>query len=118
VGLVFRPFGDPLLEKPAVAFGKRILGLRRRHPLVGILGKDPPDQLTLVRPAWYDRSFARLGWFQCLVFDIQAQARFARSLVGTMALEAMAREDRPDLVVEIDSSVCATFIGASSSGPC
>ena len=67
----------------------------RRHPLVGVVGKDAPDQFALLRLAGDDgaRLDRRLA-------AIQPQIGLARGAVRAVAGETVLRQDGADIVVE------------------
>ena len=76
--------------------------LRRRHPQLGIIGRDPRDQLALVRLSRDDDRRA-VGRSEQPLPEVEPQVRLALVLIGPMALVARLRKDRPDLPVEINS---------------
>ena len=88
---------------------------RRRHPLIRVLGKDPPHQLALIRLARHDRPFARTRRLECSLFLVQPQLRLATLVVRPMAFETMPRKNRPHLVVKIDRTPRRNCLPSSAS---
>ena len=74
----------------------------RRHPVGLVLGGDPGDELALLEVPRHDRMPARLQLRERPVLRVQPQPRLAFPRIGPVAVEALVREDRPDLVVEVD----------------
>ena len=68
---------------------------RRRHLLVGVCVADAPDQLAAGGVAGLDDAHR-------LVAQVQPQIPFAVLLVGAVAGEAVVREDRAHVAVEVD----------------
>ena len=77
------------------------LRLRRRHHLVLVRAHDPLQQLALRDFARHDRRDT-LADSQRAFAGVEPELRLAGALVGSVAVEAFVREDRPHLAVEID----------------
>ena len=102
VRLVRRALLDPALEDRDVARAEGLVRLGRRHDRLGIARRDAPDEraspgvpLDDHRLAVGPRSEGEFG-------PIQAQLRFPRARIGSMAAEAVGDEDRTDVLVEGD----------------
>ena len=96
------PFGsilEPLPEELDLLLGHRFLGLGRRHHLLGVIGEDAVPKLAFVELARDDGPGAVAvgeGGF----LEVEAQLGLPRFLGGSVAVEALARENRPDVAVE------------------
>ena len=55
--LVFGPFVDPLSQRLDLLRPQRFSRIGRRHVLIGIVARNPLDQLALRRFAWRDDGF-------------------------------------------------------------
>ena len=73
--------------------------LRRRHPLGGIVRRDPQDDLALFRLAGHDRRESGIAPFEDALSMIEPQAPLAFGLIHAVALRAMLREDRLDITL-------------------
>src|SRR5262249_17000301 len=73
------------------------------HPLGLILSGDPPVELAGLEVARHDGAGARLVRPEGPLLGVEPQTGLAVPGVGAMALEALVRQDRPDLEVEVDS---------------
>ena len=96
------------------------MGLWRRHPVVLEVREDASDQLALVRVARLDHRPA-LGIIQLpqhALARVEAELRLPLAGIGPVAAEASIREQRPDLVSEIDAAGvhCARLTGCRGSG--
>ena len=100
--LVLRPFPDPALEKRLLARPQSLVRLRRRHDLFRVGRGDAPNQRALLGlPLDDDRLSVGAGRERELR-TIKAKLCLPRSRVGAVAAEAVADEDRPDVLVEGD----------------
>ncbi len=94
VRLILGPLGNPLPQSGLLLGGQRFVRGRRRHPVVGIVGEDPPHELTVVRPARrQDRGLHRCGAL------VQSQPGLPRSTIRPVTAEAVFRQQRPDVAV-------------------
>ena len=100
--LPFRPLGNPAGKdldfrglELSVVFG-------RRHFFVRVRGGDSPDQLALAGLAGRDNLAAVAVLENAPIGDVEPQVGFACLGVGSVAVEASVRENRPDLSLEID----------------
>src|SRR5262249_50192191 len=73
---------------------------RRRHHVVLVRRQDTADQLAVAGHARYDGPLAGAAGTDGLVADVEAELRLAGPVVGAVALEAVPRQDGPDLAVE------------------
>ena len=96
-GALFDPFG----EDSGVRFGEVLLGIDGRHTLFAIPGGDAVDHFALVEitgdngGAAEDLGVGALG-------GVETQVGLAGFLVGTMAFEAVIRENRHHIAAKID----------------
>jgi hypothetical protein len=77
-----------------------------RHPVVFIVRENAADELALVRVARLDDGppFAHvLQLFQHAFAHIQAELRFPLAGVRSVTAEASIRQQRADLIAEIDA---------------
>ena len=74
----------------------------RRHPVGLVLGRDPGDELALLEVSRHDRVPVRLQLGEGPFLRVQPQPGLALPRVRPVAVEALVREDGPDLVVEVD----------------
>ena len=95
--LILRSFGDPTLEELLLFRSQLLVRFGRRHDLFRIGQEQPLHQ------------FARRGvagdeglLLQRVLPDVQAQLGLAVARVVAVAIEAVVREDRPDVAVEFD----------------
>ena len=103
-GPVFRPLRallDPALEQLFLRFGELAIRLRRRHHLVAICAQDACDEFAFRDLSRRDDREAVLIFPQRASLLVQPQLRFARGLVGAVAVVAVLREDRLDVAVEV-----------------
>src|SRR6185369_15838280 len=101
---VFGPFLDPPPEQIDLARRQLLTASLRRHSFVVISRKYPLDQLALLRlPGHYGRIAAQIG--DRIIPHVQPQsvgASLAFLGIGSMTLGTLIRQDRPNVVVEID----------------
>ena len=90
------PLGDPAFQDRLLLGRQPPIRLRRRHQLAGILRVDPLDQLARLGIVRDDRA-----GLDRRVSDVESQ--LGLSLVGVLpvAIEAVLREDRPDVAIEV-----------------
>ena len=93
---VLRPGLHPRFQRLHLLRRERLAELRRRHHLAGVRGFHPLHQRALGRLPRHDRAFERPG------AGVQAQARLPAPLVRAVAGDAMVKEDRPHVAVEVD----------------
>lgn len=105
VGPVFAPscaLGDPAAQKVFLGGGERIIGISRRHDLLGVVTKNPGDEFAVVGAAGDDRD--KTGFAPGEGFDaaVQPQARFTGGGIGTVAGVALVRENGLNLATKIN----------------
>ena len=101
--LVMRPLGDPAPEPRFVLSTEGQIGIRRRHGISRVGGKDFPAEQAFLRFARHDRVPVRFRALRVSAFrDIQAQTRLAAGLVWSVTLEAAVGEDRADIAIELE----------------
>ncbi len=93
---------DPAAEDGNLLVGEvGLLAGRRRHVLVGVFGRDALDQRALVGFAGNDRRVAaEVGRGAFAI--VEPKIGFAVLGIGAVAVEAVARKDRTDVLVEAD----------------
>jgi hypothetical protein len=67
----------------------------------------PPHQFTGIWSARDDGRLTRAPTLESLVAEIKAKFALARSLIRAVALEAVVRQDRPDVALKINLFGCA-----------
>ena len=102
VRLPGRAFGDPALEKIDLCGRKLFARLRRRHDFLGIARRDARHHLALLQVAGNNRVVAGLRGLERLVLHVQPQLALALVFVRPVAGEAVVREQRADVAVELD----------------
>ena len=90
------PLGDPSFQDRLLLGRQSSIRLRRRHQLAGILRVDPPDQLARLGIVRDDRVGIDRG-----VSDVESQLGLAFIRILPVAIEAVLREDRPDIAIEV-----------------
>ena len=93
--------GDPTPEEVRLRGGQGLLGFGRRHHLVRMRRGDAVEQLAVGRSARHHGDRAAFGWFPGGGRKVEAQAALARGVIGSVAVEAVAREDGPDVAVVV-----------------
>ena len=93
--------GDPAADEFDLGRRHLAIGLGRRHLLVGVMRQQTLQDLALLRLAGDDRGDAFVG-LDRVIADVKPQAGLAVLRVLTVAVEAVLREDRPDVAVEAD----------------
>ena len=96
-----RPFGHPARQQVGLGLRQLSPRLRRRHHLVRLVRGDPGDQLALLGAARDDQAIAA-AVAEHILSGVETQLAFASSRVGPVTLEAVLRQDRPDLPREVD----------------
>ncbi len=112
-GPVLPPFGalgDPASEDvDLLRLQARLVRLRRRHHLVGVLTEDACDEVAAPRVARHDRAHAvvlRRGAFEGVETEVGLAVRLVRAVAG----EAVLGEDGEDVAAE------AHGLGAAREG--
>ena len=113
--LVFGALSDPPLKQRLLLGLERLMGLRGRHQLVGVIGQQPMHQFAAGRIARQDCLLARLGRPERRLADIQTQAALHLLHIGAVAGKAVVGEDRPDVPIELDRSRCRRRSGGCRS---
>ena len=93
---IIRAFADPALQRFLLRRRKAAVRLRRRHEVVAIVSIDSRDELTRVRVS-RNKSLQ----FQRHVPNVQPQVGLAFVRVLPVAVEAVFRENRPDVAIEV-----------------
>jgi hypothetical protein len=97
VRLVVRPLLDPAVEQLFLVFRKPPIGVRRRHQNVGIGRVDPFEDRARAGVARHDRA----GVDRRLTV-VEPQIGLPLLAVLAVAIEAVFRQDRPDVAVELE----------------
>ena len=105
--LPLRPFGNPSLDQVDLVRGQSRSALRRRHPELRVVRRDPLQQLALIRLS-RDDDRGPIGRSKQPLALVEPQVRLPLVLIGAMTLIARLREDRADLPVEINAPVRIT----------
>ena len=98
------PSVDPRLELTDFGGRERLAALGRRHPLVGVGRRDPLIQLAVIQLAGHDRHAPRSGRPCGVRRVVEPQLTFPLAGIRTVALEALVRQDRPDVAREAQRS--------------
>ena len=94
---VIRPFPDPTLQPLLLLGRKPPVRLRRRHQFPGIRRVDPRDEFAGARVLRNDRT-----GLDRRVANVEPQLGLTLVRVLPMAIEAVFREDGPDVAVELE----------------
>ena len=97
VRLIDRPCANPVVERRLLLLRQPPVGVRWRHQHIGVGRMDPLQQRTRARLAGHDRS--GLNGSAAVV---EPKAGLPLRGVLAVAVEAVFREDRPDVAVEVD----------------
>ena len=92
-----RPLLDPAAQHRDLRGGQLLAALLWRHQQIGVVGLDPVDQLALIRLAGHDRGASAFELGERAFLGVEPQPGLALVVVGTVAGEAIVREDRPDV---------------------
>ena len=101
VRLIIRAGRHPLPQDFLLLICQRSIRFRGRHDFVLIAREDSPHQLTVPSVAGDNRRITRIGRCQRQLANVQPKAPLASLLVRAMAFEAVTREDRPHVAIEI-----------------
>ena len=99
---------DPPLEQVDLLGRQRSAQRLGRHPLALVLGGDTRDQIAVLKIARHDGVASRLVRAEGSLLRVEPQPGLALPRVGAVAVEALVRQDRPDLKVEVDLSCLAS----------
>ena len=97
-----RALVDPLSKFLNFLGRKGLVGMRRRHSLVGVLGQDAADHLTRARFSRDNRSLSGVGLGERTFTHIQPQATFAPLFVRPVTPVATIHKDGPNVTAVID----------------
>jgi hypothetical protein len=100
MSFVRRTLFDPAADQRFLLGRQRLVRLRGRHDLAGIVRHHAAHQLARIRLSRHDRRLATVGRFQGFVPHIQPQSGFASPRPVT--LETRVGHDRPNVPVEAD----------------
>src|SRR5262249_14494244 len=81
--------------------GESFAALEGRHPFAGFLAGDAQKQLALIRLAWDEVRLTGPPGLEGPLADVQPQARLAGLVIGTVAGEAFAGQDGPDVARKV-----------------
>ena len=95
--LVFRSFGDPLLQDVSLFFRQLFVGRRRWHENVFVVRKKPGNHLAVIGLAWQESS--RIDGCFAIV---ESQVGFARGFGWTVTEKAIVRKNWSDIAIEIN----------------
>jgi hypothetical protein len=99
--LEFAATQNPLPNRLSLALVQRSALFGRRHPLGVIAGHNPPPQFALVRLPG-DQHRAALALLIRSQWYVQALIGLPLAGVRSMTREAMVRQNRPHITVELD----------------
>jgi hypothetical protein len=102
---VFRSALDPAAQQVDLRRVQRLPRLRRGHEIVGIGSRDPLQQLAVPGLPRHDGRGSRLGGRHRRIPVIEPQPALALFVVRPVAGEALVREDRTNVAVEIETGV-------------
>ena len=74
----------------------------RRHAKVGVVTCHTTEEYALLGVARHNGVQSRVQSSECVVALIKTQPGLALGIVGSVASEAVVREDGPDVAVEVD----------------
>jgi hypothetical protein len=98
------PLVDPALDGVDLLGGQLAVGLRRRHPLVGVLGGQSADQLALAALAG-DNDGLAVADAEGPLLGVEAELGLAGLLVRAVAEEAVVRQDGQHVAAEVHRRV-------------
>ena len=98
--LVFCSLFDPSLKSLSLQIAQRLSCFRRRHDLNGIVGIDSFPETAVIRLARYDRGPSGIADGESLLANIEPYSTLSLTDIGTVALEAVLRENGSDIAIE------------------
>jgi hypothetical protein len=101
--LPFRALLDPFLEERDLVRAQREVRLRRRHDLLRVSRGQAMEQLTLRGVAGLDDELAVLQRLERALRRIKPELALARFLIRAVTEEAAVREQRLDVIIEVDA---------------
>ena len=105
MGLIFRAFRNPTSQQGDFGLGRVLLGLRRRHDLIGLRMGHPLEEERLFRPAGKHGNSSFFALVGCPVTGVKPQIRLPSLRIRAMAVEAILRKKRPHIPVEPEFAV-------------
>lgn len=97
MGLVFGALGNPATEQFLLGGCERLVGLRRRHEVVGIGAEDPMDQLTGLGVSRFEGLSG-----QSFLAEVETEFSLPGVFVGSVAMEAGVGQDGTDVPIVLD----------------
>ena len=101
MALVLGALRDPAAEQLLLGGREGLVGFRRGHPVVLVGRREPADQLALGRSAGDDGDLPGLRGLQGRVAQVETEAALDLGRVRSVAGEAVVRQQRLHVVVEI-----------------
>ena len=93
-------FRDPLFQGGNLLHAERVLNTRRRHDVVGEVGRHALDERALVGSAGHNRGAIGLSSLEGSAALVEAKPALAVLLVRAVAIKAMFRQDGANVAVE------------------
>ena len=100
-GVHVAPCSNPPDQRRLLDLGQRQMRVGHRHHHGRVRAQDAADELALAGVAGHHRPMAGGQRGKRALFRVEAQAALARAVVRAMALEALVRQDRPHVEVEV-----------------
>ena len=100
--LPLRSIFNPLFDQRDLLIVQLLVEILRRHPLVDVVRSDAAEQLAFIQLARNNRVPAAVQFSEGTFLIIQPQTRLARPFIRPVAGEAIVREDRANVPVEVD----------------
>ena len=98
---ILRPRGHPRLQECPLFLGELVVALWGRHQEIVVRRPDPDQEFTLLGVAGHNRPRSALQRSGCCLSQVKTQPGLAFVLVRSVAGEAVAGEDRPNVAIEV-----------------
>ena len=115
VWLPFRPVVDPSADDLDLFGLELLVGIRRRHDVVGTVSDKAIVEGAIVGLARYHNGIVPAFAEEALL-GVESQVRLTGAGIGTVAMEAGVREDGPHVAVERERSIGALEARDSDEG--
>jgi hypothetical protein len=102
MSIVLRSLFDPATQNINLCRRQDFSGLCGRHVQVCIGRGDSFQQFAVIRVVGHNRSRPGLGWFHRGAALIQTQPGGSMSIIRTVTLKTVLRQDRPDIAIELN----------------
>ena len=113
---IHRSLTNPLLQGGNLCRAHRLgfATVGSRHPIMRIIGLDPLDQFTFFRVGGNNRVRTMRALLQRPFRKVQAETRLSHFGIWTVTTETTTREDWLDVLIKIQTGLCATTTDKSA----